>query len=108
MSVPAKTERLSCRITPAGKRLLEHVAARHGMSISNYFVNLAVDIASRELSEELVSRITPEEWETLLAELDADAEPNEKLAQVARAFARGMLARDIYHAPDYPGNPSNK
>lgn len=100
MGAPAKSERLSCRITPAGKRLLEHVATRHGMSVSDYFVNLAIDLAGRELMEELVIRIPREEWETLLAQLDADAEPNEKLAEAARAFARGTFTGDVYHAPD--------
>lgn len=100
MSVPAKTERLSCRITPAGKKLLEHIAARHGMSISDYFVNLAIDIAGRELSEELVIRIPRDEWDQLLADLDADTEPNEKLVEAARAFSRGTFNGDVYHAPD--------
>lgn len=100
MSVPAKTERLSCRITPAGKRLLEHVAAKHGMNISDYFVNLAIEIAGRELTEELVIRIPREEWEKLLADLDADVKPNEKLVEAARAFARGTFTGDVYHAPD--------
>lgn len=100
MSAPAKTERLSCRITPSGKKLLEHIASRHGMSISDYFVNLAIDIAGRELAEELVIRIPREEWDTLLAELDADTEPNEKLVEASRAFAHGTFIGDVYHAPD--------
>jgi len=100
VSAPAKTERLSCRITPAGKRLLEYVAARHGMSISEYFLDQILDIVGRELAEELVIRIPCEEWETLGAELDTDVEPNEKLVEAARTFARGTFTGDVYHAPD--------
>ncbi len=95
-----KTERLSCRITPAGKKLLEHVAARHGMSVSDYFVTLAVEAASRELTEELVIRVPAEEWEGLLAQLDADKAPNAKLQDATRHFARGAFTGDVYHAPD--------
>lgn len=64
-----KSERLSCRITPEGKRLLEHVASRHGMSISDYFVNLAIDLAGRELMEEIIIRIPADQWETFIARL---------------------------------------
>lgn len=95
-----KTERLSCRITPEGKRLLEHVATRHGMSISDYFVNLAVDVAERELMDELVIRIPTDEWDNLLATLDADSQPNKKLTEAVRKFAHGTFTGDIYHAPD--------
>lgn len=95
-----KTERLSCRITPDGKRLLEHVATRHGMSISDYFVNLAIEMAGRELMDELVIRIPPDEWENLLAALDADTKPNEKLTDAMRRFALGTFTGDVYHVPD--------
>ena len=95
-----KSERLSCRITPEGKRLLEHVASRHGMSISDYFVNLAIDLAGRELMEEIIIRIPADQWETFIARLDADTEPNEKLAEAARAFMQGTFAGDVYYAPD--------
>jgi len=101
MSAPfAKTERLSCRITPDGKRLLEHVAASHGMNLSDYFVNLALEIAGRELMDELVIRIPNDEWENLLAQLDADTAPNEKLTEAMQTFARGNFIGDVYHAPD--------
>jgi len=101
MSVPAaKTERLSCRITPASKRLLEHVAARHGMSTSDYVINQAIDNASRELLDEIVIRIPADKWESLLADLDADREPNAKLVEAARAFTKGTFTGDVYHAPD--------
>ena len=96
----AKTERLSCRITPDGKRLLEHVATRHGMSISDYFVNLAIDMAGRELMDELVIRIPPDEWENLLTSLDEDTKPNLKLTDAARKFTQGTFTGDVYNAPD--------
>ncbi|HOS43969.1 MAG TPA: DUF1778 domain-containing protein [Armatimonadota bacterium] len=96
----AKTERLSCRITPEGKKLLEHVAARHGMSVSDYCVTLAIDAASRELLDELVIRIPVDEWDALLAQLDADTDPNDRLKDAARRFARGAFTGDVYHAPD--------
>ena len=96
----AKTERLSCRITPEGKRLLEHVASKHGMNISDYFVRLAVDIASRELMDEQVIRIPAEEWENMLAALDADLTPDAKLVEATRKFNEGTFTGDTYHAPD--------
>ena len=96
----AKTERLSCRISTEGKRLLEHVAARHGMSISEYFVSVAVEAAGQELLEEIVIRIPSGDWDSLLTELDADVSPNAKLIDAAKTFAQGHFAQDIYHAPD--------
>jgi len=95
-----KTERLSCRITPEGKQLLEHVAAKHGMNISDYFVRLAVDIASRELTDELVIRIPADKWDNMLASLDADSTPNEKLIKATEKFNEGTFTGDVYHAPD--------
>lgn len=101
MSTPAiKTERLSCRITPESKRLLEHVASKHGMNISDYFIRLAVDIASRELMDELVIRISAEEWGNMLTALDADSIPNAKLENAIRQFNNGIFKGDVYHAPD--------
>lgn len=101
MAIPnAKTKRLSCRITPDGKKLLEHIATRHGMSISEYFVNLAIDIAEQELMDELVIRIPHAEWDHVLALLDADTTPNEKLTDAARTFAHGTFTGDVYHVPD--------
>jgi uncharacterized protein (DUF1778 family) len=95
-----KTARLSCRISAEGKQLLEHVAARHGMNISDYFINLALDLASRELMDELVIRIPRDEWEALLTQLDADLAPNDKLVEAARSFAQGSFTGDVYHAQD--------
>ena len=95
-----KTERLSCRITPEGKRLLEHVASRHGMNISDYFVRLAIDAASHELMDELVIRIPTEEWENMLSNLDADLTPNTKLSKAISNFNAGTFSGDTYHAPD--------
>jgi len=51
MRANKKTRRLSFRITWENKKLLERVAARHGMSVSDYFVNLANDFAGHELTE---------------------------------------------------------
>lgn len=98
--VATKTERLSCRITRENKRLLEHVAARHGMNVSDYFITLAVDFANRELTDELVIKIPLEEWDQLLVSLNADTAPNEALKAAARDFAQGTFVGDVYHAPD--------
>ncbi len=99
-AVATKTERLSCRITPEHKRLLEHVAARHGMNVSDYFITLAVEYANRELTDELVIRVPRAEWDNLLTSLESGSGPNEKLKAAAREFAAGAFDGDVYHAPD--------
>jgi hypothetical protein len=55
--------------------------------------------AQHHQTEEIVIRIPTQEWETFLAELEADAEPNDRLKAAARAFAGGIFQGDVYHAP---------
>jgi len=52
------------------------------------------------IKEEMVIKIPLEEWDNLLAALNADIEPNEALKAAARDFARGTFVGDVYHAPD--------
>lgn len=95
-----KTERLSCRITPEGKNLLEHVAACHGMSVSDYVVSLALDAASREIMDEHIIRVPAEKWNEMLTALDADIAPADKLTEAMRQFNKGTFNGDTYRAPD--------
>ena len=96
----AKSERLCCSITPDGKRLLAYVAASHGMSISEYFVDQVIDHAKSELINELIIRIPCDAWDDLLAQLDEEHTPNEKLMEAARDFALGNFNGDVWQAPD--------
>ncbi len=67
---PIKTERLSCRMAPKHKRLLERAAALHGLSLTDYLVSTAQQVAQSELLAEEHIRLSAADWEALLAMLE--------------------------------------
>lgn len=57
-------------------------------------------MTSRELTDELMVRIAKEDWDSLLAQLETDHEPNARLREAVCLFARGSFTGDVYHSPD--------
>ena len=48
--------------------------------------------------DDILIRIPAAQWEDFIAQLDADTEPNEKLIEAARIFARGKFNGDVYQS----------
>jgi len=93
-----KTARLSCRIAPAHKRLLEQAAARHGLSVTDYLVSTALQVAQDELLAEEPTRLSANDWEQLLTMLDNPPAASPELVEAMTRFAHGDFAPGRYHA----------
>ena len=85
---PVKTDRLSCRIAPEHKRLLERAASRHGLSVTDYLVSTALQVAQDELLAEEHIRLSPTDWDKLLAILENPPVATPELAQAMAQFAQ--------------------
>ncbi|HEY3418868.1 MAG TPA: DUF1778 domain-containing protein [Armatimonadota bacterium] len=89
-----KTDRLSCRIAPEHKRLLERAAARHGLSVTDYLVSTALQVAQDELLAEEPIRLSAADWDRLLALLENPPVASPELVQAMAQFARDTKERD--------------
>lgn len=94
----AKTDRLSCRITPEHKRLLERAAARRGLSVTDYLVSTALEAAQDELLAEEHIRLSPAEWDAVLAMLDNPPSASSELAQAMANLYQGTFEDGRYRA----------
>ena len=84
-----KTDRLSFRITPEHKRLLQRAAARYGLSVTDYLVSTALQVAQDELLAEEHIRLSATDWDTLLTILDNPPAATPELEQAMARFAQG-------------------
>ncbi len=89
-----KTDRLSCRIAPEHKRLLERAANRLGLSVTDYLVSTALQVAQDELLAEEQIRLSPEDWDSMLAILENPPTASPELAQAMRRFTRSEFNAD--------------
>ncbi len=84
-----KTDRLSCRIAPEHKRLLERAATRLGLSVTDYLVSTALQVAQDELLAEEQIRLSPADWDKVLVILETPPAATPELARDMARFARG-------------------
>ena len=91
-----KTDRLSCRIAPEHKRLLERAASRHGLSVTDYLVSTALQVARDELLADEPIRLSAEDWDKLLTILENPPEPTPDLVQAMARFAEGEFEAGRY------------
>jgi uncharacterized protein (DUF1778 family) len=92
-----KTDRLSCRITPDHKRLLERAAARVGLSVTDYLVSKALSAAQVELREDEPIRLSAENWDTLLATLENPPPATPEFIEAMARFKEGHFEGGRYH-----------
>lgn len=95
---PAKTDRLSCRITPDHKRLLERAAARYGLSVTDYLVSTALQVAQDELLAEENIRLSAADWEALLHILENPPSATPELVKAMERFSQGEFDAGRYRA----------
>jgi uncharacterized protein (DUF1778 family) len=97
MATPiAKSDRLSCRIAPEHKRLLERAAARHGLSVTDYLVSTALQAANEELLVEETIHLSHDDWETVLAMLENPPTATPDLTEAMARFAQGEFDAGRY------------
>ena len=101
MALPlAKTERLSCRIAPEHKHLLECAASRLGLSVTDYLVSTALQAANAELLPEAPILLSREDMEAVLAAIENPPEPAPALVRALKRYAKGEYKDGRYHRED--------
>jgi uncharacterized protein (DUF1778 family) len=66
-----RTEKLDLRITPAAKRALQSAAKASHKTLSDFVLESALQRADTVLADRHVFRLDANEWQKLLAALDA-------------------------------------
>lgn len=93
-----KSDRLSCRIAPEHKLLLERAAASHGLSVTDYLVSTALQVARDEMLAEEQIRLSPADWNALLNILENPPAATPALEQAMARFAQGEFVEGRYRA----------
>ena len=77
-------ERIEFRTTEENKLLIEHAAALHGVTVTEFAVTHLVKAAREVVQEDTVTRLSNRDRDIFLAMLAADEEPNPALKQAFR------------------------
>ncbi len=85
-----KSDNLSCRVSPAHKKLIEQAARRSGFSLSDFVIHALVAAASDVLRDEATIRLSKDEWDRFTSSLERPArEPGEATKQALALFRSG-------------------
>jgi uncharacterized protein (DUF1778 family) len=99
MATPlVKTDRLSCRIAPEHKQLLERAASRHGLSVTDYLVSTALQVAQDELLADEQIRLSPEDWDAVLAIIENPPAATPELEKAMARFRQGEFEAGRYRS----------
>lgn len=94
-----KSERISCRIAPENKLLLEKAAALRGLSLTDYLISTALFVAREELLVADGIRLSKEDWDAFIKVLENPPEPSPRLVQALARFAEGTFDEEgRYHS----------
>lgn len=74
-----RTARFEFRVDPDSKTEIEKAAAVAGESASDFARRAAVERAQAILRQQFVTVVPPDYFDTLMAELDAPAQSNERM-----------------------------
>jgi uncharacterized protein (DUF1778 family) len=86
LAVPSsKTQRLNLRIAEDDRALFDRAASAQHESLSQFLVESGRERAERLLADRAAFRISPENWDVLVAAMDRPAQVRPELA---RLFAR--------------------
>ncbi|MBI4580218.1 MAG: DUF1778 domain-containing protein [Planctomycetes bacterium] len=88
------TMRMSCRLRPENKALIDQAARLLGMSVSEFANSRLVEIARQIIAEHNVTRLTDRDRDVFLTMLDADAEPNAALRKAFREVKSAWSVAD--------------
>ena len=87
------TARLEARVTVDQKELLKEAADLRGVSLSDFVVGCAFDIARRVVQEKRIIELSRRDQEMFVAALLEDSEPNERLKAAAERY--GYVRRPV-------------
>jgi len=78
--------------------LLERAASRRGLSVTDYLISTGLQAAHDELLAEEPIRLSPEDWEAVLAILDNPPEATLELKEAMAQFAKGTFDEGRYRS----------
>lgn len=81
--MPARSDRVEARLSPAEREQIHRAAELKGQSISSFIVSAAVERANEVISEHTVTRVPADYFDELLRALDKPA-PAPQLQRAAR------------------------
>jgi uncharacterized protein (DUF1778 family) len=81
--MPAKSDRVEARLSPAEREQIHRAAEFQGQSVSSFIVSAAVEKANAVISEHTATRVPADYFDELLRALD-EPEPAPQLQRAAR------------------------
>ena len=79
---PSRSEKLSIRIAPDEKRLLQTAARARRTSISQFVLDAAMNAADEALAQRNRFALTAEQWGAFIVALDAPPRPHARLSRL--------------------------
>ena len=89
----SKSERLEARVTPQQKELLQHAAELQGLSLTDFLITSAQQIAEATIREHSVITLTKRDS---MAFAEALLNPQQPNAELRAAFAR--YSQEVEHS----------
>lgn len=89
------TARLSFRLDPELKALIERAAAYTGQTVSSFAVSTLVSHARQVVRDHHVTVLSQREWEAFLHLLDNPSEPTEAALRAARRYRELVVEEDL-------------
>jgi uncharacterized protein (DUF1778 family) len=85
--------RLSFRIDPELKELIELAAMHTGQTVSSYAISTLVRDARRVIQDQHTTYVSERDWEILMDLMDNPPPPNEALIQAMESHRRLVVSR---------------
>lgn len=79
---PRRTTRLNLRATDRQKRLIENVAERQGVTVTDFIIDCAYSRAQEILAEERHFTVSTEKWKAFAAALERPARVKPRLRRL--------------------------
>ena len=80
------SERINLRTSAETKNLLARAASLRGMSLSNFLLEAAQQLAQEVVKEHELILLSPKDWKRFALILDDDSPPNAKLQKAMTKF----------------------
>ena len=85
--------RLSFRIDPELKELIELAAMHTGQTVSSYAISTLVRDARRVIQDQHTTYVSERDWEILMDLMDNPPPPNEALIRAKKSYQRLVVPR---------------
>ena len=100
-SSPLRSEKLDLRLTPGAKQTLQRAAAAAQRSVTDFVLESALASAAETLADRRSFQLDPEQWEALVAALDATPQLHPRLARLLQEPS--VVERSVMEQPPTGG-----